>query len=233
MREFVTFNLEAPMGAFGGPAGVAYRPTAMLPGRSHILGLVGAALGIRREDAGGLARLRTLRVTVGSLTEGRVMRDFHTAQGVPDAAIRNPDSRRVALAHLRADDTTTISQRDYVTDGSWVVAIEAGDMTRSIVDGLNFPVFIPFAGRKSCPLAAQMHPIAITAADALCALRQRLEHMSDTMPGRSLLHVASDDAFPGDAGDCWEELERTDPEDRVLWHFQQVRVHHINLQVTE
>ena len=62
-----------------------------------ILGLLGAALGLRREDAAGLATLDPIRMAVGVHDEGAPMRDFHTVTSVPSAAAKRPDSRPAAL----------------------------------------------------------------------------------------------------------------------------------------
>ena len=53
LSSFTVFSLVAPMGSFGGPAGHERRGSNSWPGRSAVLGLIGAALGVRRTDKEG------------------------------------------------------------------------------------------------------------------------------------------------------------------------------------
>lgn len=213
------------MGSFGGEAGLIERPSGNFPGRSMILGLLGACLGIRREDDAGLKSLDRLRVTIGVLQDGGFLRDFHTMQGVPDKAIRNPHTRREALSALRASDNASLSIRDYRTDCAFSVAIGGSDRPHDLVDALRKPVFIPSLGRRSCPLSLPMHPHVVVADDQIDALRaQPLPHGMD---GLWLRYAISDD--PIKRADCLVHYEshRDCAIDRSHWHFRSRRACHI------
>ena len=49
--DFLVFQLQAPLAAWGDIAVGECRPTMAYPGQSALLGLLAAALGVRREDA--------------------------------------------------------------------------------------------------------------------------------------------------------------------------------------
>ena len=221
MPEHLVFTLAAPMGAFGDLAGHERRGSAHWPGRSAILGLIGAAQGVRRDDRAGQAALEVWKMAVASLSQGRPLRDFHTAQPVPSARIRAPNSRRAALAALKPGDNPVITTRDYRTDCLFAVALWGGDI-EALEAALQRPVFTPYLGRKSCPLSLPMAPRAITADTPVAALAHAAlpPWQADARP----LHVTSD-PFEGAEG-RWE-TRWDQPVDRTAWHFAQRRVVHV------
>lgn len=215
MAEFLVFTLAAPMGAFGDLAGHERRGSNLWPGRSAILGLIGAALGVRRDDAEGQAALDAWRVAVAVLHAGTALRDYHTVQTVP-STIKRPNSRREALAEARRKGilNTVLTSRDYLTDCAFSVAIWGGDDAPALEQALRQPVFVPYLGRKSCPLAAPMAPRLIEAADPVAALAGA--QLPPWLPALRPLMIASD-AFAGLAGR--EETRWDQPLDRSTWHF--------------
>ncbi|WP_295540003.1 CRISPR-associated protein Cas5, partial [Thiolapillus sp.] len=50
MDDYLVFQLYAPLASWGGQAVGQERPSDDHPGRSALLGLLAAALGIRREE---------------------------------------------------------------------------------------------------------------------------------------------------------------------------------------
>lgn len=223
MTEYVVFTLVAPMGSFGDLAGHERRGSDEWPSRSAILGLVGAALGVRRHDGQGQEELTRWRVAVSTLSSGKPFRDFHTAQAVPTARIKRPATRRDALKSLRPGDNPLVTRRDYRTDCAFGVALWGSGDLQHVRDALMLPVFTPYLGRKSCPLAAPMAPTIVAADDPLKALRQvqlpsYLESRLD--PERPLV-VASDEPLAGGR----EQIRWDEPLDREAWHFGPRTVH--------
>ena len=79
--DTLIFQLQAPLSAWGEVAVGEYRPSAEYPSQSAIHGLLGASLGIDRKDDAAQTSLRTcFRLAVGVLSQGKLLRDFHTAQ---------------------------------------------------------------------------------------------------------------------------------------------------------
>lgn len=224
MAEFLVITLVAPMGSFGDLAGHERRGTAGWPGRSAILGLLGAALGTRRDDAPGQAALNIWQMAVGTLATGTPLRDYHTAQTVP-STIKRPNSRPEALAEARRQGVlnTILTSRDYLTDCAFRVALWGGDLA-ALATALRTPAFVPYLGRKSCPLALPMNPHLVDAETPVAALsledpaaHMATDHRAPWPPlSGKPTHVASDPwpGLPGHTETRWDQ-----PIDRTRWHF--------------
>jgi CRISPR system Cascade subunit CasD len=225
MAEFVVFTLAGAMGAFGDLAGHERRGSQLWPGRSAILGLIGAALGVRRDDTAGQSELGRWRMAVGTLSLGAPLRDFHTAQAVPTARIRCPNSRRAALAALTPADNAVLTLRDYVTDCAFAVALWGGENAETLVQALRAPRFTPYLGRKSCPLSMPMAPSRVTASSPVLALAEA--ERPRWAPHAALGAIACDEApeFPDLAG--MSESRWDEPADRTIWAFYPRRVIHL------
>jgi CRISPR system Cascade subunit CasD len=115
MNDYLLFRLYGPLASWGETAVGEVRPSAAWPGRSAIIGLLAAALGIRRDEE---ERQRALTASYGMAVcvenRGELLRDYHTTQVPPE--------RRGVLHHTRRDELnadtlhTILSQRDYRTD---------------------------------------------------------------------------------------------------------------------
>lgn len=151
MQPFLIFGLTANLGAMGELAGHERRGALTLPGRSAVIGMMGAALGIRRD--GDFSALEALEITIGLHDSGAPLRDYHTIETVPSAAVRSPNSRPEALLAARGRTNTTITLRDYRAGPLFSVAV-SGQGLEALASALNAPVFTLYLGRKSCPLAA-------------------------------------------------------------------------------
>lgn len=221
MAEFVVFTLAAPMGAFGDLAGHERRNSGAWPARSAVLGLVGAAQGVRRDDAPGQQALAGWRVAISVLSRGTAFRDFHTVQTVPTARVKRPATRQDALEALRSGDNPLITWRDYRSDCAFGVALWGLGGVDEVRDALARPRFTPYLGRKSCPLSAPMAPRVVEAETEIDALaRVTVPPFLGVDPERPLL-VASDE--PLDGG--WQEVRWDEPIDRTSWHFGPRTVH--------
>src|SRR5215469_1393549 len=80
MPEFLTFVLAAPLAAMGEIAVGERRGSWDRPGRSAVLGLIAACLGLAREDEGAHESLETgygLALRVQNV--GPLLPDYHTA----------------------------------------------------------------------------------------------------------------------------------------------------------
>lgn len=217
MPDYVVLALVAPMGSFGGLAGHERRGSGQWPGRSAILGLIGAALGVRRDDRDGQAALKVWQHAVAVLSPGTPLQDFHTVQTVPSANIKRPAMRADALAALKPSDNAVLSRRDYLTDVAFGVALWGGQAA-PLVQALRQPHFTPYLGRKSCPLSAPMAPALVTAATPADALQQ-VQLPSFLPPLKPLRIVQEAGVGRGRIETVWD-----DPLDRDRWHFGPRRV---------
>lgn len=216
MAEYLVFTLSANMSAMGGPAGHERRGTMTTPGKSAVIGLLGAALGLERMDAEGFASLDTLNLAVSRILDGNHLRDFHTVQTVPTAKAKRPDSRPTALHQAGLGVNTAITLRDYRCGAVFGVALWGrADLIR-LAEALRTPVFHLYFGRKSCPLSSPLAAKVIEADDPEMALQQvTLPFWIGMYAGQSR-HVERD-ATIDDSGKI--ELRHDRALDRSAWHF--------------
>lgn len=211
MQPLLVFGLTASLGAMGELAGHERRGALLWPGRSAIIGLMGAALGIRRD--GDFTALEMLDITVGIYDSGGPLRDYHTVETVPAAAVKAANSRPQALRSARGRTNTAITLRDYRTAPMFGVAV-AGQGLEPLAAALNAPVFTLYLGRKSCPLAAPPGARVVMAAGAEDALGQLI--LPPWRPMQRLCTLIVEDA----AG----EIVHDRAIDRAHWHFAPRRV---------
>ena len=161
MRDFLLFRLYGPMASWGEVAVGETRPSAAHPSKSAILGLVAAALGIKRDKENVLRSLADgygFGVRVDA--DGELLRDYHTAQVPPERRKIKYYTRR---DELKSDDLYTIlSSRDYRTDSCYSIALWQRENSpfdlASIQAALLQPKLPLYLGRKSCPLGLPLRP---------------------------------------------------------------------------
>lgn len=176
--NFLLFRLYAPLASWGDVAVGEFRPSYGYPGRSALLGLIGAALGIDRSDESGHRQLDDgLGFAVAVYSEGTLLRDYHTAQvsGAADLKRRPHRTRADELAVPRHDLNTILSTRDYRQDalsvvGAWLRAAATGVDLDELHGALERPRFTLYLGRKACPTALPLSPQVVEAADFRTAL---------------------------------------------------------------
>jgi len=172
MAELLLFQLYGPLASWGEPAVGEYRPSATHPGKSQIVGLLGAALGLTREQEPELAALVSgygLAVRIDA--EGELLRDFQTVTVPPAIALKNrPHATRLdeieAFAEREKQNPKAtnpiLSWRDYRTDASWTCALwinnSAPHPLGELAQALRYPRFVLYLGRKSCSPALPLNP---------------------------------------------------------------------------
>lgn len=200
MPDLLLFQLFGPLASWGEPAVGEYRPTATHPGKSQVVGLLAASLGVRRdEEAQLLALAEGYGVAVRIDAEGELLRDFHTIQ-VPVTGGKRVgfSSRREELSTEKT--YTILSQRDYRVDAAWTCAIwprsGAPHPLSRLGDALKRPNFVLYFGRKSCPPALPLNPLIVGADTLAGAFAQyRIDE-------KVAQHVVGSD---GSRRFCWEE----------------------------
>jgi CRISPR system Cascade subunit CasD len=173
----LVFGLYGPMASWGESTAGETRSTRLAPTRSAILGLVSAALGIKRDEE---ARLLALQEGYGCAvwvaSPGVPLRDYHTAQ-VPSKPNPIPGTRRDELLRVPKDKLNTIlSRRDYRCDAHYLVALwarpHAPEPLERLCEALRRPTFPLYLGRRSCPLALPPDPKVVQTHDLRHALAQ-------------------------------------------------------------
>lgn len=162
--KHLVFRLYGPLAAWGEIAVGESRHSAVYPSKSALLGLLAAALGIRRnEEERQVALVNGYQFAVKVLRSGSLLRDYHTTQ-VPDSVGKVVyRTRREELLRGKARLGTILSSREYRCDAMALVAVRANDGAPfdldTIREKLRKPEFHLYLGRKSCPLAAPLDPV--------------------------------------------------------------------------
>ncbi len=178
MARYLVFRLYGAMASWGEIAVGEFRPTSDHPGRSAVLGLLGAALGIRRDEED---RLRALadgyRIGVRLDQPGQLLRDYHTSQVPASGTGRSSRTYRTRREELMAPAdlvSTVLSTRDYRCDSAATIAVEAMPgapySLDELVAALAHPVFVLYLGRRSCPPGLPLEPVTVEAGSLIDAL---------------------------------------------------------------
>lgn len=186
--DYLVMRLYAPISSWGTLAVGEDRPTVNYPTRSAVLGLLGAALGIKRSET---QKLKDLADSIGiaskTYSEGTILRDYHTIQTPTSGKNVNFFTRKQELQSAKVE--TILSSRDYREDGLWVVAIwlkpDAKDSKlvehnvdlQQLQHALKHPKFTLYLGRKSCPLSLPLSPQIITASHLKMALDVSIDEL--------------------------------------------------------
>lgn len=127
-------RLAAPLQAWGADSKFETRKTAREPTKSGVIGLLAAALGLRRDETEPLTRLAQLRFGVRVEREGQLLVDFHMA--------RNEEK-----------DRSYVTYRHYLEDAVFLVGLESEDtaLLQELAEALTHPVFPLYLGRRACP----------------------------------------------------------------------------------
>lgn len=158
------------MSSWGGAAVGRVRPSETFPTISALCGLVGACLGIARKDEEQLLALAdgyTFAFVVRK--SGVPLRDFHTIESISARDMRSRVIRtrrdeieavRDAIRAGKDYKSMVPTTREYQMDVDFQVFIygAAPYSLEQLAGALAYPVWIPYLGRKSCPLAAPMAP---------------------------------------------------------------------------
>ncbi len=125
-------RLAAPMQSWGIDSKFDTRKTNREPTKSGVIGLLAAALGLRRDADQALERLNQLRFAVRVDQEGSLLVDFHTA---------------------KSEKTNYVTKRYYLADAIFLVGLESEDrpFLEQLDRALRSPAYPLFLGRRSCP----------------------------------------------------------------------------------
>lgn len=229
MTKYLVFRLHGPMASWGDVAVGTYRPTFDHPSKSAVMGLLAAAIGIRREEDVELRKLaESYNFAVRVDASGTMLRDYHTSQ-VPSSGkgknVKHFATRKDELAVSKKDLKTILSKRDYYCDAVYTVCLwdkveEVPYSLETLAKKLKEPEFVLYLGRKSCPLAMPV--------DAKVVSGENIQDVFDIMGIDALLgNLQKDDSMRL----YWEGAQdvgvsamhtitrRDDPLSRKRWQF--------------
>lgn len=125
-------RLAGPLQSWGTESRFNTRQTGITPSKSGVIGLLAAALGMRRDS--NLDCLRQFRFGVRTDQEGALLRDFHTV-------------------HIPKRNAPEITYRYYLADAVFLAGLESDDeqFLLELEAALRTPVWSLYLGRRSCP----------------------------------------------------------------------------------
>jgi CRISPR system Cascade subunit CasD len=181
-------RLAGPMQSWGTRSRFSNRDTGLEPSRSGVIGLLCAALGRPRDEP--LDDFLPLKMAVRVDREGRLMRDYHTAQNV-----RRADP-------TKGTQDTVLSERFYLADADFLVGLQGEDrlFLERLDTALSRPVWPLFLGRKSFPAALPVSQGVLegTLLEVLQRAPWRRRHRDDKPAGTHLRGVIEVDSGAGE-----------------------------------
>lgn len=240
MKEYLVFRLYGPMASWGQAAVGGDRPTGLSPTRSAVLGLLGAALGIKRDDEQALNNLaESILVSSKLIGAGSLIRDYQTAQVPSHSKKITHRTRKSELSEEKLN--TVLSGRDYRCDALRVVVISltssASLTLESLKDALLKPTFTLCLGRKSCPLAIPLAPMVVSVNSLKEALDSEFPSLTrSAKEDRLWLGLSKHVTYfwEGDKNEFTDKNILTihpwnSPLNRQRWQFKQYTLHQLSV----
>ncbi|MCD7715218.1 MAG: type I-E CRISPR-associated protein Cas5/CasD [Lachnospiraceae bacterium] len=131
-------KFQGPLQSYGTDSHFETRHTDDHPSKGAVIGLIAAALGIRREETVKLQELRNLHIIFRVDQVGQMSKEF-----------------QIAAKYKKTGDheRNYVTYRYYLEDAVFLVALEGeDDLTKRIYEALKRPYFQLFYGRRSCPV---------------------------------------------------------------------------------
>lgn len=142
-------RLEGPMQSWGLRGKWVVRDTGDVPTKSGIVGMIGCALGYRRNDPRLVNEIENnIKIGVRIENPGTRVKDFHTVR----AFFRAADGSKRHDPRDKSKPYTEVTSRTYLQDASFLVIVESPEaLLRKIYWALKDPQWPVYLGRKSCP----------------------------------------------------------------------------------
>ena len=146
-------RLDGPLQSWGTRSRWVDRDTALEPTKSGVVGLLACTLGWGRDRDDDIRDLsRSLQFGVRVDRPGRLVRDYQTVFGGAMSA-----EGKIKVNPSTKEPETVVSPRFYLADASFLAAVQGeAALIERLAAAVQEPVWPPFLGRKSCPLAAPL-----------------------------------------------------------------------------
>ena len=200
------------------------------PGRSALLGMIGAAMGIERTDEDNIMALeRDIGLAMLVERSGSPFMDFHTVRA-PSGTDQGWTARRQEVMAIKHKDNPMVSLREYRINIVILVTIWLRENSRfslqKIASSLISPTFVMYMGRKACPLGLPVDPTIIDAQSPVEALMHRRENgrervFLNKLPGRPSTPYIALDEKDAPSENTRVEYRADTLVNRERWQFQQ------------
>lgn len=177
MQDYLIIKLQGAMQAWGGHTYEDYRPSLIFPTRSAIVGLLGACLGIEREDTQSLKVLNeSFQLTVRA--NKRKIEQRESSQDKPPVSMQKITDFHTVQQARKSDGKprpeAIVSRREYLCDAEFTLALAFIKDTdyglERVKQAIQKPVYTPFLGRRSCPIQRPLYEAVVNEENAQVAL---------------------------------------------------------------
>ena len=171
------------MQAWGGHTYEDFRPSYIFPTRSGVVGLLGACLGIEREQLQQREYLNNSFELTIKTEKRKIEKKTYKREKSEQLPIKKITDYHTVLKGRKADGKARkeaiLSYREYLCDAEFTLILDFKEdavySLSKIKKAVFEPVFTPFLGRRSCPLQRPLFEDVISAED----IRQVLEQLSE------------------------------------------------------
>lgn len=171
----LAFDVWATLGSWGTPSlsssNIARRETQLHPGKSAISGMLGAAVGIQREDLPTFSRQFKVSCRSDAIPSKLTTPDYESTRRGDILQNSNHEAKRTSrfedirsLNELNGGNASgsILSTREYWSAGGWTVFVHGDDgQLAELARALLSPHYQVTAGRRTCPLAFPLAPILL------------------------------------------------------------------------
>ncbi len=141
-KQLLVMRLEGVLQSWGENSKWDRRDSSLMPTKSGIVGLLGCAMGAKRNSQLLLELAQNITIAVRADRHGSKFWDYHTVTGTP---------LLTAKGTPRVGGNTFISPHAYLQDACFTVFIDAApEWLNRLADALNSPKWPLYLGRKSC-----------------------------------------------------------------------------------
>ena len=132
----IILKFSGPLQSWGIGSHLETRDTSRYPTKSAVVGIIGGALGYRRNETERLQRLNELSFGVRIEQKGTLLKDYHIA---------------------RSANQTYVTNRYYLQDAVFLTMISHEDSSwvDAVAKALAYPVFPLYMGRRSVPVDSE------------------------------------------------------------------------------
>ncbi len=179
-QPILILAIEGALQSWGIRSRWDFRDSGLEPSKSGIVGLIGCALGIPRNDPQLEDLDRNLKMGVREERSGTLIQDFHTIS--MDNLMANRKGKGAS--------NTIVSRREYIQDAAYTVFIQSsGEILKKISKALQNPKWPFYLGRKSC---IPSRPPFISISYDYKNLKDALEHYERVFSERQPFHKIKD-----------------------------------------
>ncbi len=141
----LVLRLDGLLQSWGEHSKWGYRDSAAMPTKSGVIGMIGCAMGLERDDDRLGELSEKLCMAVRADRPGREIMDFQTVQSKD---FLNAEGKRLGK---KGEYYTIITYRTYLQDACFTVALSGdGGCLREISEAFARPRWPVYLGRKSC-----------------------------------------------------------------------------------